>query len=185
LCLIALSGFALPAFAQSTNWSAPVELKHEMERYISYSARVQSEHLVLEAKLEPGWKTFTMDNKLRSDEALAGKQSLGVDGPTEIKVSGGLQVAGGWLQLPPKDLSKPEINWYTFGYQGRALFAAKVRRVSALPALIEIRGQACTETTCKNIDIEITLPLDVAKSGAADVDLKPLIAVRTAPARSK
>jgi hypothetical protein len=105
-------------------------------------------------------------------------------------VSGGLRLVGGWVQSPPKDLSKPETNWYTYGYQDQALFAAKVRRVAAQPsssntALIEIRGQSCTETTCKNIDIEINLPLAAAKPGTAEVDLKPLIAVRSAAARTK
>jgi hypothetical protein len=189
--LLAASVFlSSPLLAQSTNWSAPVELRHEDDRYITYRARLQGGQLIVEAKLDSPWKTFCMDNKLRSDEALKGRQSLGVDGPTEIRLSGGLQLAGGWRQSPPKDFSKPEINWYTFGYQDRALFAAPVRRVpaqasSSNSALIEIRGQSCTETTCKNIDIEISLPLDAARPGTAVVDLKPLIAVRSAPARPK
>ena len=43
------------------------------------------------ATLQPGWHTFAMDNERRAAEKLAGKTSLGIDQPTQIKVSGGLR----------------------------------------------------------------------------------------------
>jgi hypothetical protein len=130
--------------------------------------------------IEPGWHTFVMDNKQRSTEKLAGKQSLGVDGPTEIALSDGLEVTGPWYQSAPKDFSKPDLRWYSWGYEGEAQFTAKVRRAGASSAEIGIRGQACTDAVCKNIDV--TIPLSVANDAdsTSTVDLKTLIPVRAA-----
>ena len=100
-----------------------------------------------------------MDNKLRAQEKLAGKRSLGIDSPTEIVFAEGLELDGPWYQSVPKDLSKPELRWYSWGFEGQALFVAKVRRVGAGLASIAVRGQACSDTTCKNIDLTISVPL--------------------------
>src|SRR4029077_16527657 len=115
--------------------------------------------LAVEATLASGWHTFAMDNKKRADEKLQGKQSLGIERPTEITLSDGLEVAGPWYQTAPKDFSKPEIRWYTWGFDDRALFVVKVKSSGGRSAKIGIRGQSCTESTCKNIDVTIPLPL--------------------------
>ena len=63
-----------------------------------------------------------MDNRIRAEEKLAGKKSLGIDHPTEIKVSGGLEVEGPWHQTNPKDFSRPELRWFSWGFEfGRLL----------------------------------------------------------------
>jgi len=162
----------------ASDWTEPVEVLHEHRPCVSYRARLDGEFLVVQAKIEAGWHTFVMDNKERSTEKLAGKQSLGVDGPTEITLTDGLEVAGPWHQSSPKDFSKPELRWYSWGYEGDARFAAKMRRTGTGPAQIGIRGQACTETTCKNIDVTISLPVSAASGAARDVDLTTLIPVR-------
>jgi hypothetical protein len=132
---------------------------------------------VIEATLPQPWHTYAMDNIRRADEKLAGKPSLGIDKPTEIQVSGGLEVAGPWHQTPPKDYSKPEMRWYTWGFENKAEFVTKVRRSGAEPAVISVKGQACTEKTCKGIDI--TIPMSVAAFPAkGEMDLKGLVAVR-------
>jgi hypothetical protein len=121
-----------------------------------------------------------MDNKQRAAERLAGRQSLGIDGPTQITLSQGLEPVGSWYQSPPMDFSKPELRWYSWGFENQARFVTKVRRSGAGPAQIALRGQACTETTCKNIDVEISLPLTAGGSATpSDVDLKTLVAVRS------
>jgi hypothetical protein len=90
-----------------------------------------------------------------------------------------LETVGPWYQTAPKDFSKPEIRYFSWGYEQSAIFAAKVKRTGAGPARIAVRGQACTETTCKNIDAAILLTLDDAQpDGAAEIDLKNLIQVR-------
>ena len=75
--------------------------------------------LVIQATHEAGWHTFAMDNKLRAQEKLAGKRSLGIDGPTEIAVTQGLELAGPWHQSVPKEFSKPELRWYSWGFEGQ------------------------------------------------------------------
>jgi hypothetical protein len=147
---------------------------------VSYRARLDGEFLVVEATHQAGWHTCAMDNKLRAEEKLAGRQSLGIDAPTEISLSEGLEVAGAWYQSPPKDFSKPDLLWFTWVFDEQALFVAKVRRSGAGPARIAVRGQACTETTCKRVDVAISLPLAGVRPGAAPagINLKTLVRVR-------
>jgi hypothetical protein len=162
------------------DWTMPVEVRHEFTRCLSYRARLSGQYLVVQATLEPGWHTFAMDNSQRAKEKLAGGQSLGIERPTEIKVSRGLEVLGPWYQTPPKDASRPELNWFTWIFEKEAVFAAKVRPSGEAPARIAIRGQACTESICKNIDIEISLPLAGATANAnpSELDLQTLVQVR-------
>ena len=91
------------------DWTMPVEVRHEVARCLSYRARLSGQYLVVQATLEPGWHTFAMDNSQRAKEKLAGKQSLGIERPTEIKVSQGLEVVGRWYQTPPKDASQARV----------------------------------------------------------------------------
>jgi hypothetical protein len=175
---------AAAASLHAGQWTEPVEVRQEETLCLVYRARLDGQFLVVRASIEPGWHTFSMDNKLRADEKLAGKPSLGIDRPTEITVTGGLEIAGPWRQLPPKDFSKPDLRWFSWGYEGEALFAAPVRNTGKAPAEIGIRGQACTETSCKNIDVSITLPArSQTNSSAAGIDLKKLIPVRQASPR--
>jgi len=174
--LVAAGGGPAPA----GGWTDAVEVLHEFKRRVSYRARVQGEFLVVQATQEPGWHTYAMDNKQRAEEKLAGRQSLGIDAPTEISLTQGLEVVGPWYQSPPKDLSKPELQWFTWGFETQALFVAKVRRSGPGPARIAVRGQACTDTICKRIDLAISLPLESAgaDADASKVDLKVLVQVR-------
>ena len=162
----------------AAEWSAPVDVLHEMKPCVTYRARLEGDNLVVQASLQPGWHTFTMDNERRAAEKLAGKPSIGIDQPTQIKVSKGLAVEGGWNQSQPKDFSKPELRWFSWGFERQAIFAAKVRRSGQGPAQIEIRGQACTETTCKNIDVTLSVPVAGSDQGGGTTDLKTLIPVQ-------
>lgn len=163
----------------ASEWTDPVEVHYEVTRCVSYRARWNGQVLAVQVTPEPGWHTFAMDNKQRAEEKLAGKKSLGIDHPTEIKLSDGLDVAGPWYQTPPKDFSKPELRWFSWGFEQQALFVAKVRRTGAGPAQIAIRGQACSDSICKNIDVAISVPLSgKTDTRASEIDLKPLIQVR-------
>ena len=178
---IAVIAAALLAAANAANpgaWTEPVEVRHEETLCLTYRARLDGDYLVIRAAIEPGWHTFSMDNKRRAEEKLAGKRSLGIDRPTEITLNGGVELAGPWLQTPPRDFSKPELRWFSWGFEKEAMFAAKVRRVRTLATQITIRGQACTDVTCKNIDAEITLPPAPATAAKAEIDRKDLIPVR-------
>lgn len=165
--------------ARAGNWSEPVEVRHDEQRCVTYRARLNGDFLIVQATHEAGWHTNAMDNQKRAEEKLAGRQALGVDSPTEIRLSQGLELAGPWYQSPPKDASKPELLWFTWVFEKEALFVAKVRRSGPGPAVIGIRGQACTDSACKKIDIALSLPLAGAAEQAAEpIDWKALIPVR-------
>jgi len=153
-----------------------VEVRHDDVLCLSYQAHLDGPYLVVRATIEPGWHTFAMDNKVRAVEKLAGKPSLGIDHPTEITLSGGLEAVGPWFQSPPKDFSKPELRWFSWGFERQALFVTKIHRLGNSPTRITIKGQACTETTCKNIDVNLSVPAASADSSA--INLKDLVQVR-------
>ncbi len=165
--------------ANASGWTEPVEVRQEENLCLTYQAKLEGSLLIVRAAIEPGWHTFAMDIKKRADEKLAGKASLGIERGTEFLLSGGLATVGPWYQSAPKDFSKPEIRYFSWGYERQAIFAAKVRRTGKGPVRIAIRGQACTETTCKNIDAAISLALDGGKAATEpEIDLKNLIQVR-------
>jgi hypothetical protein len=157
-------------------WTAPVEVRHEDAVAIAYEARLDGPYLVVRATVGPGWHTFAMDNQKRAAEKLAGKPALSVDKATEIVPSGGLEIEGPWYQTIPKDFSRPELRWFSWGFERPALFAAKVKRTGGVSASLRVRGQACTETICKNIDVAISLPVG-ASAATSELDLKQLIPV--------
>ena len=173
-------GIALAGTVRAQDWTRPVEVTYDQKRCISYRARLSGRFLVVEATPEPGWHTFAMDNTSRATEKLEGKKPLGLDLPTEISVARGLERDGSWFQSPPKDFSKPELRWYSWGFEGRALFVVKVRRSGSGPARIAVLGQVCTESVCRRVDVAISLPLTApgSNAGMPAVDLKSLVQVR-------
>ena len=166
--------------ARVDSWTDWVEVRHELKRCVSYRARLNGQFLVIQATHEAGWRTYAMDNKQRAQEKLTGRRSLGIERSTEVGLTEGLEVAGPWYQSPPKDFSKPELRWFTWGFEGQVLFVAKVRRLGAGPARIAVRGQACTESTCKNIDVVISIPFTDTntETDTSDIDFQALIQVR-------
>ena len=130
-----------------------VEVRHDDKVAVSYTAAHIGDHVVVKAVVQPGWHTFAMDNKVREKEMLRGKPSLGSEMPTAITLSG-VPEAGPWVQTPPKDFSKPAERYYGFGYDREAVFAVPVKRGSRV-AQVALKAQACTESVCKNIDVEI------------------------------
>ena len=144
---------------------------------ISYTARLDGPYLVVRANVGQGWHTFALDNVQRVEEKLAGKPALSMDHSTEIAVAG-VQVEGPWRQSPPKDFSRPELRMFSFGYDREAVFAAKVRRAGASSVKLRIRGQACTETVCKNIDVPLTVAAAAKATAPVEVKLHELVQAR-------
>lgn len=171
--------FVLVAWAVSAaEWSKPVEIIVDDTICASYKARVDDGgNLLISLTLAKGWHTFAMDNQIRANEKLAGKKALGMDKPTSFAVSGGLAVDGEWRQPVLIDFSKPELRIFSWGFEKQALFAAKAKRTGAdAKTHIAIKGQACTETICKDIntalDLDLTLaaaPAEPAQSGLTAV----------------
>jgi hypothetical protein len=163
---------AFVSLAAAGDWSAPVEVRHEEDVAVAYQARIDGSWLVVRAKVGSGWHTFCMDNKRRADEKLAGKQALSVDKPTEITAAG-VEVEGPWYQSEPKDFSHPELRWFSWGFDKEAMFAVKLRQGTS--GRLAIRGQACTDAICKNIDV--TVPVASAGNAAPEIDVKKLVTV--------
>ena len=90
----------------------------------------------------------------------------------------GVQVEGPWHQSPPKDFSRPDLRMFSFGYDHDAIFAAKVRPAGAGSAKLRIRGQACTETVCKNIDVPLTVAVPAKPGTSAGMKLDELVQAR-------
>src|SRR5207244_3738877 len=111
---------AAPAFA--ADWSAPVEVRHDDALCVSYQARLDGPYLVVKTTVGPGWHTFALDNQLRAQEKLAGQPALSVDRPTEIKPVSGLALTPPWFQSAPKDLSRPVLRMFSWGFDREAVF---------------------------------------------------------------
>jgi hypothetical protein len=168
----------MAGLACAADWSAPAEVRHEDALAVAYAARVDGPYLVVKATVGQGWHTFALDNVQRVEEKLAGRPALSMDKSTEIALSGGLAIEGSWRQAAPKEFSRPELRMYSFGYDQEALFAAKVRRAGAGPAKVRVRGQACTETVCKNVDVTLTVAAPAKLGAAAETKVDTLVAAR-------
>ena len=158
------------------DWSAPVDVFHDTTRCVTYRAKLEGGYLVVRAAHEPGWHSYSLDNQKRVDEKLAGKQALGVDRPTEVRLLSGLQLAGGWQQSEPKEKSQPELNLFGWIFEGETLLAAKVRSTGGL-VKVNVHGQVCTEVHCKTVDVTLS-PRPGKDSPRPPPELKGLVPAR-------
>jgi hypothetical protein len=180
LALVPIAAAFSAALLPAAPWSRRVQVTHGGQVCISYRARHAAGLLILEATPGKGWHTFVMDNPARAAEKLAGKKALGIELPTQFSVAGALEVDGPWFQSPPRDFSRPEQRWFSWGFDSTAVFAAKALRSGPGKATIGVRGQACTDAVCKNIDVSLEIATDPpeASGGPPPVDLKTLEQVR-------
>lgn len=138
------------AGADEQGWTAPIEINKGQEVAVTYRARLAGDVLWVEALHGPGWHTYALDNAQRA-EKKAGAPVLGIEKSTIIEVKGS-PVVGKWRQSKPKDLSQPEIEWFTWGFEDRALFAARLGERGPGPVRIRINAQACTASSCAMVD---------------------------------
>lgn len=172
--LIALLAFTvLPAAAQEMK---PVQIHHDEQLAMTVRPYWTGDFVVVEVTMEPGWHTFAMDNQRRQDEALKGKPSLGVEKPTSVRVSGAFEVTGPWYQTEPKDFSKPELRWFTWGFEGKAQFVARAIRKPGELGEVTLKGQACSGSICLNVNV--TTGLLAAKPEAYPIELSRLSEVK-------
>lgn len=143
----------------AADWSKPQEFYDDETLAITYRAMFDGEALIVEAAIEPKWHTFCMDNRRRHNEKLAGRQSLGVEKPTAFEVKGAA-VTGPWYQSPPQDFSKPQLLMFTYGFEKQARFAVKAKPEGAGPIQVTVKAQACSASTCKNVDLTLEVPVD-------------------------
>ena len=172
-----LTALTLASFVvlRAENWSSEAHaLSADGTVLLTCRARLAGDYLVIELRAADGWHVYAMDNEQRATEALAGKMSLGVEQNTEVIVDSGLQVVGNWYQSEPEDFSQPELRWYSYGFAGPSLLAAKVSPDGSEVALVRLRAQACDSSSC--VTVEAKMELDLA--GADDVQFQPLGLVR-------
>lgn len=148
------------------DWSAPVQIEHNDRLAMEYRARFDGAHLIVEIRPEPGWHTYAMDNKQRQDAALKGRKSLGSEKPTTVSAGEGLTIVGSWRQSPPEDFSKPEIQFYSYGFAKPSLLAAPAK-ATAKTAEVIVKGQACTDSVC--LPVSVTLNVDLTPGAPADL----------------
>ena len=179
---IPLSCIALLSLGQpSTSQPAGVEVWLDDLHAVTYRARVEGEWLVVEVHHEPGWHTYAMDNLIRAREKT-GKKDPESELPTVITPGEGLTVDGVWRQSPPVDLSTPDIGWYTWGFEDRAFFAARINGDATLPTSVTIDGQACTDSLCAWVEaLEVPVESNEAGEGERSVEPESLVAVATDP----
>ena len=171
--LIAVTGVQ-GSMGQDPTEPATVWLGDELA--VSYRARIEGEWLIVEAQHEPGWHTYAQDNLRRAREK-SGNENPETELGTVITPSSGLVLAGDWRQTPPKDMSQPDIGWYTWGFEGRSYFAARVQDAGKDPS-VWIDGQACTDTVCAMVE-ELKVPVEsTATDGRRTVDPASLEVVR-------
>jgi hypothetical protein len=162
-------------FALALDWTDPVEVKKGKETPVTYRAQLSGDWLIIEAVHGPGWHTYALDNKARAAKR-AGSPPLGIEKSTEIAVTGDLRVNGRWRQSPPKDLSQPEIEWYTWGFEGTSYFAARVTRVGGTQATLRINAQACKASACAMADdVELRVPVTQDRTAPLPIDFERLI----------
>lgn len=149
--------FALTTVA-AEGWGPPAVVHHDDQPVVTYRAQVAGGQLAVQVQLAAGWHTFTLDNDKRAAAKLAGKKALSSDKPTQI-LPEGVEITGAWLQPQPKDFSQPDLRIYSWGYEGEALFMAPAKATGDA-AKVRIRGQACTQTVCKNVDITAEAPVN-------------------------
>jgi hypothetical protein len=153
--------------AEPAGWTPPLEIRKGKEIAVRYRARWSGDFLWVEASHGDGWHTYSLDNTERGKKKT-GAPVLGIEKPTVIVVEGGASVNGKWRQSKPKDLSQPDIEWFTWGFEGQCLFAARIKAASTAPLKLRIDAQACKATACAMVDdAEVSVPHSPAASGDA------------------
>ena len=159
-CLLALSAPVVAA-----DWSDDATVYYRDEPVVVFRAIVEEGHLIVQATHSEGWHTYALDNTRRARER-SGKLEPETEMPMRFHAGGALRIVGPWRQSPPLDLSTPEIRWYTWGFEGTALFAAGVEWAGGSQGVLTINGQACTADICARIDdLVIEVPLTPADLG--------------------
>lgn len=141
---------------------------------VSYEARIEADWLIVDVRHEPGWHTYSMDNVLRARE-VTGKAKPDTELPTRISPSPEIELAPPWRQTAPTELSQPDLRWYTWGFEDRSFFAARVIRADP-GGWVQVDAQACTDRLCAMVD---GLRVPVTRSSERTVAPGELAVVRS------
>ena len=170
ITLVAAQGVA-------SDWSREATAKaRDGSALVTCRSRLAGDFLLVELRPADGWHVYAMDNEQRAKEALAGRMSLGIEQNTEVLVEGDLQVVGDWYQSQPRDFSQPDLRWYSYGFEGTSLLAARVSRGASKSATVTVRAQACDSASC--ITVEAEMEVSLAGTSHGDFDPTGLVPVR-------
>lgn len=172
--LLCLAGLAAAATANESDDATRKEVWLGDQLAVSYAARIETGWLIVEVRHEPGWHTYSMDNVLRAAE-VTGKDRPDTELPTRITPSPEIELAPPWRQTVPTELSQPELRWYTWGFEERSFFAARVVRADP-GGWIQVDAQACTDRLCAMVD---GLRVPVTRSSERTVVPESLAVVRS------
>ncbi|MEM9405632.1 MAG: hypothetical protein AAGA81_06315, partial [Acidobacteriota bacterium] len=150
---------------------------HRDETVVAYTALEKDGWIFVKVEHRPTWHTYAMDNLLRAQER-SGNEEPEAELPTVIHLDGAAS-SEGWLQSEPKDLSQPELRWYTWGFEDTSWFA---RRAEGDVEQLVIDAQACTADRCAMVE-ELAVPVLPAESGDLP-DIEGLEPVRSAAGES-
>ncbi|MCG8600862.1 MAG: thioredoxin family protein [Verrucomicrobiales bacterium] len=143
-------------------WSASQYVTKGKEKILRYRAAVTDGHLLIEARHEPGWHSYALDNGIRS-ERVSGRTDGSHELPTSIKLSESVQTIGPWIQTEPNDYSKPDIRWYTYGFEGTSYFAVPLEPGELKTTgnmEISITSQVCDSTSCAGtFELKLSVPV--------------------------
>lgn len=160
---------AVPSASGDDSWTQPVPVMNRAKIALTYRATVADGYLIVEANHSPGWHTYAMDNTVRARKA-SGSENPESELPTRITVSGAAKVSGPWRQTPPKDLSQPEIKWFTWGFEGIARFAVPIEKTGEGDVIVSIDAQSCDPASCTMVSgLEIVVPADAGSADASEL----------------
>ena len=146
--------------ASTSQWSKSKAAYNGQEIAIWYRGAVFGKTLVIEANHGKGWHSYSMDNTIRA-QAKNGPDAMS-ELPTRLRLEDSVKTAGDWRQTKPKDMSKPKMNWNTWGFEGKTYF---IRELSELPKndfSITINAQVCNEGSCAMAnDLVLKIPSKV------------------------
>ena len=146
--IIALLISLLPVASSNIDsaWSKEAIVRQGIDPVVRFQARFERGYLIVRATHANGWHTYAMDNALRANTALKGKKSLGIEQGIEIQVESGLELGDVWLQTEPRDFSKPELRWFTYGFDQTALFVCRVKRITADQVILPFEARRVAAT---------------------------------------
>lgn len=141
-------------------WSKPISIESGRKKVVTYRATLVNGHLLIQVRHRPGWSTFSMDNEARmiGISGKKGEQEL----PTKITLDPVIE--GEWLQSDPVNFSRPDIKWYSWGFQGVSYFAKKLAGPLKQDLVITINAQGCdkiTQTCAGNQPLSFTVFKDL------------------------
>ncbi len=177
LALIAVL-VAAPMVSAEDGWTTPVPVMNRAKIALTYRATVACDYLIVEANHSPNWHTYAMDNTVRA-RAASGSENPESEQPTRIAVSGAAKASGPWRQTAPKDMSQPEIKWFTWGFEGVARFAVPIEKAGDGDIIVTIDAQSCDPASCTMVSgLKIVVPEGAGSGDAAEL-LKDMVPVQS------